>query len=368
MSQIKKNNIAILGNGQLASMLSDCADRLSLKTTAFPLLKLDKKGQIEASEIHYWVEQLKSFDVVTFEIENLPVELLKSLEKVTSVRPAIKALEVAQDRLKEKSLCTELVIPTNRYMAVSSYDDLKLAVESLGLPLVIKTRRFGYDGKGQFVIKDKNEIEQAWQALKDAQNLIAEQFVPFDYEVSQVATRDVKGDIVYYPLVRNEHRAGILRESFVLSDQQTLMIKAQKIAEKLLNHFNYVGTFAIEFFVQGDELLVNEMAPRVHNSGHWSINGATASQFENHLRAVSGLELVKPKLVAPFIMMVNLIGEDVPINWQIAEGIYPKTYGKSLRENRKMGHINVIGSSKEELKLRLNVIYQQIQAEACLAL
>ncbi|MCF6765428.1 5-(carboxyamino)imidazole ribonucleotide synthase [Thiotrichales bacterium 19S3-7] len=366
MNQNKKTNIAILGNGQLASMLADCADKLSLTTQAFPLPKTDASGLISQKEIDYWLEVLQPFDVVTFEIENIALDLLKALETVTLVRPAVTALEVAQDRLKEKTLCSQLEIPTNQYLAVSSYNDLLLAVEKLGLPLVIKTRRFGYDGKGQYVIKDRKDIEPAWQALSGASHLIAEQFVPFDFEVSQVATRDKNGQIVFYPLVRNEHRDGILRESFVLSDKQSLSLDAQTIAKKLLDHFDYIGTFAIEFFVKDNQLLVNEIAPRVHNSGHWSINGASVSQFENHLRAISDLSLVQPQLVAPFIMMVNLIGEELPDNWPTVEGVYPKSYGKSLRENRKMGHVNVVGHSKDELKLRLNDIYQQIQAMACL--
>lgn len=358
---MKFSNIAILGNGQLAMMLSESAQKLAVKTTSFSLPKIDKLGLANEDEINHWRTELKDFDALTYEIENIPVNLLKQLEVQLPVMPAIAALETAQDRLKEKELATKLHLPTNRYAAVSSLELLYEASEKLGFPLVLKTRRFGYDGKGQSIIKNKNEIETAWNNLKEAEYLIAEAFVDFDYEVSQIASRDQSGAIVFYPLTQNIHRDGILRESFVLSDKKELSLKAQKIASQLLEHFQYVGTLAIEFFVKDQSLFINEMAPRVHNSGHWSIQGATVSQFENHLRAVSGLNIIEPKVTAPYVMMINLIGEDVPEGLADISGVYPYSYGKTLRANRKMGHINIISQTKEAHIERIKQVYSKLQ-------
>ncbi|MCF6808108.1 5-(carboxyamino)imidazole ribonucleotide synthase [Thiotrichales bacterium 19S9-12] len=359
-------NIAILGNGQLAQMLSDNAEKLNVSTTSFPLPKTDRQGNIEQAEIDFWLNKLKDYDAITYEIENIPVELLEKLNQFVPVNPSIKALETAQDRLKEKKLCNTLNVPTNRFMAIKSLEDLESATELLGLPLVLKTCRFGYDGKGQFVLKEIADIQKAWALLGEAGPLIAEAFVDFEFEVSQVSTRNKNGEIIYYPLVRNEHRDGILRESYVLPNQDELSMQAKSIARVFLEYFDYVGTFAIELFARNGVLLVNEMAPRVHNSGHWSINGSTVSQFENHLRAVSDQNLVQPELVSPYAMMINLIGEDVPENWRNQDGIYARSYGKSLRENRKMGHINITADSKEELNQRLNAAYDQLAAQPCL--
>ena len=357
--------IAILGNGQLAAMMHDVSGRIGLETTDFPLPKINKDGKCSNAEISLWVQKLKDFDVVTYEMENIPVSLLEAVNEIVPVYPAVSALASSQDRMIEKTTFTKLDIQTNAFMSIDSQLDLEKAAQKFGYPFIIKTRRFGYDGKGQYVLKSENDISLAWDTLGE-HALIAESFVKFDYEVSQIASRSVSGEIVFYPLVRNEHREGILRETYVLEMSETLSKKGQAAIEKTLNYFDYVGTLAMEFFVVGDALYVNEMAPRVHNSGHWSIDGAVASQFENHLRAVAVQELGETNPTHTYTMMINLIGEDIlDDRFSALQGVTVKSYGKSLRENRKMGHINIVSDSEKVFKETVEKVYQEIKAAPC---
>ncbi|WP_116963485.1 5-(carboxyamino)imidazole ribonucleotide synthase [Fastidiosibacter lacustris] len=356
--------IAIVGNGQLAQMLIESVKDLAFKIDAYPLPEINQNGHSNAHEIVMWQNKLKSYDVVTYEIENISVELLKAVAQETQVYPAIGALKVAQDRLAEKKLFTELEIETNNFIEVNSKEDLLLAKDLLGFPFVLKKRRFGYDGKGQFVIKAAADLQQAWDALGQY-DLIAESFVNFDFEVSQVASCDQFSNIVFYPLVRNEHREGILRETHVLTDASELSMVAQEVVKRFIRHFNYVGTFAMEFFVKGNTLYANEIAPRVHNSGHWSIDGANISQFRNHMLAITKEEIVQVKVNARHIMMINLIGENVP-KCQLPENVYVKSYGKELRAGRKMGHINIVDNELETFIESVNIIYKNVAAKSCL--
>lgn len=365
----KRFQLAILGDGQLATMLKESAENLNVDIKIFPLPKINNEGEISQDETKNWIKDLAYFDAVTFEIENIPVNFLREIEKTVRISPSIYALEVAQDRLKEKNLCDQLSIPTNNYFACESLNDLNSASLQLDFPFILKTRRFGYDGKGQFVIKNNNEIKEAWDELKNAKYLIAESFVSFDFEVSQIATRNQNGEIVYYPLVRNEHREGILRETHVLDFPNNLVLEAKETIKTILEHFNYIGTLAVEFFVKENQLFVNEMAPRVHNSGHWSINGTQASQFENHIRAVCGFDLGSSQTIAKNMMMINLIGEDVPESLQVERlGVYSKSYHKGLRENRKMGHINIVSNDINDFKEKVDLIYEEINAKPCLSI
>jgi 5-(carboxyamino)imidazole ribonucleotide synthase len=358
--------IAILGNGQLATMMHDVSGKLELSTTDFPLPEISKDGSCSMSESALWVQKLKNFDVVTYEIENIPVSLLEAVNNIVPVYPAISALASSQDRLIEKNTFTELNIQTNSFVMIDSQVDLEQAANTFWYPFIIKTRRFGYDGKGQYVLKSASDISRAWDSLGE-HALIAESFVKFDYEVSQIASRSKFGEIVYYPLVRNEHREGVLRETHVLGMNEALTGKAQAAIKKVLNHFDYVGTLAMEFFVVGDALYVNEMAPRVHNSGHWSIDGAVTSQFENHLRAVAELPLGQTSPIRTYTMMINLIGEDVlDDRFGGLQGVTVKSYGKSLRANRKMGHINIVSDSEKVFKSTIEKVYHEIKAMPCL--
>ncbi|WP_119328298.1 5-(carboxyamino)imidazole ribonucleotide synthase [Cysteiniphilum halobium] len=356
--------IAILGNGQLAQMLIESAEDLDVSIDTYPLPVIDRYGKSTPEEINLWQEKLQHYDVVTYESENISVNLLQAVSQKTRIFPAIKVLSVAQDRLLEKDNFKQLEINTNNYMRVDSFSELQKAAKLLSLPFIIKTRRFGYDGKGQYVIKTSECLEKAWEALGEY-SLIAESFVPFDYEVSQIASRDQFGHIAFYPLVRNEHRDGILRETHVLIKRNELCLDAQEAVKHLLEYFDYVGTFAVEFFVKNNQLFANEMAPRVHNSGHWSINGANVSQFENHMRAISGESVVDIKTLAQHILMINLIAEDVP-DIQLPVNSYAKSYGKSLRAGRKMGHINIVDNELETFINSVKMIYQNIKAKPCL--
>jgi 5-(carboxyamino)imidazole ribonucleotide synthase len=296
-------------------------------------------------------------DVVTYEFENVPVAAARHLAKRIPVFPPPNALETAQDRLAEKTLFTRLGIPTPGFAAVDSREQLAAAMGSLGLPAVLKTRRMGYDGKGQTVLRAASELDAAWKQLGSVP-LILESFVPFDRELSSVAVRSRDGHAAFYPLAQNEHREGILRVSIAPApgiDAQT-QATAESHSRAVLEALNYVGVLAIEWFQVGDQLLANEMAPRVHNSGHWTQDGAVTSQFENHLRAILGLPLGDP---APrgHAAMINLIGTiPAPADVLSHPGTHLHLYGKDPRPGRKLGHINLCEPNPSALEYRLSAL------------
>ena len=358
--------IAILGNGQLARMLNESITTIDIQVDIYPLPKINKDGSSSWEDISNWKRKLKGYDVVTYEIENIAVNLLKEIEKDIPVFPPIKAIEVSQDRFVEKTEFSKLDIKTNDYMKISSYNELTTASEKFNFPFIIKTRRFGYDGKGQFIIHQKSDMLKAWNQLGNYE-LIAESYVNFDFEVSQIACRDKNGNIVYYPLVRNEHKEGILRETHVLNFDKHLVDQAQGYIKKLLCYFNYVGTLSVEFFVLNDELLINEIAPRVHNSGHWSINGAKTSQFKNHMLSISGFELGKTDRQSLHITMVNLIGEDITDDrYKKHSNIFSKSYKKDVRPGRKMGHINILSDNLHQHNKLIDSVYDGLVANRIL--
>lgn len=282
-------------------------------------------------------------DVVTYEFENVPVEAARFLQESVPVYPPPAALEMAQDRLVEKESFRELGIGTAPYRPVDSPEDLADALEELGTPAVLKTRRWGYDGKGQELIREPDQAGSAWETLGHRGSLILEGFVEFSRELSVLAARGRDGDARFYPLVQNEHRQGILRLSRAPAPEvsDALQGRAEDYARRVLDRLEYVGVVAIELFQVEGELLANEMAPRVHNSGHWTIDGATCSQFENHLRAVCGLPLGPPRCLG-HAAMLNLLG-DVPASADILriDGAHLHLYDKSPRPGRKVGHVNV---------------------------
>lgn len=358
--------VAILGNGQLAMMLTESVSAYdNVKVDSFDLPQIDALGQSNANEKMRFVEMLRDYDVVTYEIENIDAELLRQVNEIVPVFPSIDALSMSQDRYVEKSTFNALSISTNQWCTVDSYEDLVQASTVLGYPFVVKTRRFGYDGKGQYIIKSEADIAKAWACLPH-QMLLAEAFVDFDYEVSQVASRDQQGNIVFYPLVENKHRDGILRETIPLAQHHPLEAQAREIVTKLLVHFDYVGSFAVEFFVKGLDLYVNETAPRVHNSGHWSMSGCDVGQFENHMRAVMGLDVVEPTVLFSHHLMINLIGEAVDVNLFVdTETVYVKDYLKTVREGRKMGHINIHANDDNTFSKIVNSVYNKVKAKPC---
>jgi 5-(carboxyamino)imidazole ribonucleotide synthase len=287
-------------------------------------------------------------DLVTYEFENVPVSTVESLASSTIVRPGSAALEMAQDRLREKQGFERLGIATNRYKAVESREELEAALQEIGLPAVVKTRRMGYDGKGQAIIRAEGDLKEAWSAV-GGQPLLVESYVDFDRELSLVAVRSRDGAFAAYPLVENVHEGGILYTTVAPAADvpKALQKKAEDAMLRLMEDLQYVGVMAIEFFQVGDELLANEMAPRVHNSGHWTLDGAVTSQFENHLRAILGLPLGGTDAKGVTVML-NLLGGAPHLETVIAEPrAHLHLYDKRSRPNRKVGHINVVSHDAE---------------------
>ncbi len=355
--------IGIIGAGQLGQMLGFAARDLGVEC-----IFLDPSDQPPAAACGDVIQRpfddpaalaelAGTCDVVTYEFENVPVEALHRIEDKVAIYPPAGALQHSQDRLDEKQLFDRLGIPLPGYHVVDGRDDIEAAADRLGLPLVIKTRRLGYDGKGQFVIRDNADIETAWRTL-GGNDLIAEQWVPFDYEVSCIGVRNVAGDIVTYPLSHNVHEGGILRTSRSPVDAPALAETAEGYVRTMLEHLDYVGTLALELFVCGDELLANEFAPRVHNSGHWSIEGSETSQFENHLRAILNRPLGSTASVG-HAGMVNLIG-DIPAAAREIDDTYVHDYGKSPRPGRKLGHITVINDAAAARDKFLDTVHRTV--------
>ncbi|MGI9627949.1 MAG: 5-(carboxyamino)imidazole ribonucleotide synthase [Longimicrobiales bacterium] len=282
-------------------------------------------------------------DVVTYEFENVPVDSARRLGERVQVLPPPAALQMAQDRLVEKKGFEALGIPTPDFHPIDGVTHVDSALAAVGLPAVLKTRRFGYDGKGQSVVNTEVEARQFVEASEGP--LIAEAFVSFDRELSIIAVAGQNGDQLFYPITENHHSGGILRVSYAPAEAvaPALQRKAEDIAGALIEHLGYVGVLAVELFQVGQELMANEIAPRVHNSGHWTLDGAQVSQFENHIRAVTGLPLGDVSALGPSAM-VNLIGTLPDTAAVVAvPGARLHLYGKSPRPGRKLGHVNVLG-------------------------
>lgn len=350
--------IGILGGGQLARMLCLAGIPLGLEFRV-----LDPSPQACAALVaehlradYEDVNALELFadglDVVTYEFENVPRRTAQWLAERIPVFPPPPALEKSQDRLIEKQFLQELDVPTAWFSAISSEEQLRDAAGEIVFPCnpcVLKTRRFGYDGKGQIVLREETDIAAAWNELK-AQELILEGFVRFDRELSLLSVRRQDGEIRFYPLVENHHREGILRLSLAPAPDCSpgLQQQAEFFTRRVLEALDYVGVLAIEFFESGGTLIANEMAPRVHNSGHWTIEGAECSQFENHVRAVAGLPLGSTSLTGVSAML-NIIG-DLPDTRKIleTEHAHLHLYGKAPRIGRKIGHVTVLEQNMEQ--------------------
>jgi 5-(carboxyamino)imidazole ribonucleotide synthase len=338
--------VGIVGAGQLGRMMALAGYPLGLE---FLFLDKDARtpgGQVapllagELSDRALLGELSSRCEVVTFDWENVPVDALENLPGAARIAPPLRALAAAQDRLSEKRTFELLGIPTTQYATIDSRAALETAVKAIGLPGVLKTRRLGYDGKGQFVLRKAADLDKAWDALGKAP-LLYENLVPFDAEVSIIAVRGINGDLAFYPLNLNVHREGILRLTRAPYGNAALTRQAQRAAKKLLEHFKYVGVLTIEFFVRKGQLIANEMAPRVHNSGHWTIEGAVTSQFENHVRAIAGLPLGSTA-ARGHSAMINLIGELPARGPLLAEaGMHWHDYGKGPRPGRKLGHLTL---------------------------
>jgi len=349
------DTIGILGGGQLGRMLALAAARLGLKAQVFapdPDSPAFDVVQNATCAEYADVEALEIFasdvDVITYEFENIPSSTALILAARRPVLPDPKVLETTQDRLAEKDFVTSLGIATARYADVSSAQDLKAAMARIGLSAVLKTRRFGYDGKGQAVVRPGDDPETVWADL-ETRSAILEAFVPFEREISVIAARGAGGEVVCYDVTENEHRDHILKFSHAPARiPDALAAKARAIAEKIAAALDYVGVLAVEMFVvpgtDGPGLLVNEIAPRVHNSGHWTLDGASVSQFEQHVRAIAGWPLGRP-LRHGDVTMTNLIGDEILDygQWLTRPGATVHLYGKGApRPGRKMGHVTEV--------------------------
>jgi len=360
--------IGILGGGQLGQMLVLAGAPLGLRFRVFDPSPEAVAGHIaplrcgdisDTSQLREWAQ---GTDALTYEWENVPLETVRALEQIAPVFPPTRALEIAQDRLVEKNSLRACGVPTPDFWPVSSRDELERASDASGFPCVLKTRRGGYDGKGQIVLHSPAEIAQAWNEL-GAFPLILEAFVPFMREVSILSVRAQSGDTRFWPLVENHHSGGILRLSIApATNSDELQPRAETMARAIMEKLEYVGVLALELFQIGDALVANEIAPRVHNSGHWTIEGANCSQFENHLRAVAGLPLGDTAMRTNRAAMVNLVGELPPLeDVLLVDGAHPHFYGKENRPNRKVGHITITSDDDEELANRVAQVQKLLE-------
>jgi 5-(carboxyamino)imidazole ribonucleotide synthase len=355
--------IGILGGGQLGYMLALAGYPLGLHFRFLDPSPEAPVGRIANRVTAAFNDQpaLEKFshglEVVTYEFENVPVAAANFLAERVPVYPPAAALEEAQERLREKRLFRRLEIPTTEFAEIPGRENLDAVVKQIGLPAMLKTCRMGYDGKGQWLLRTAEDVQKARPELPDVP-LILEKFVPFTRELSILGVRGRSGEIAFYPLVENHHRGGILRLSLASAPNLTasLQQEAERAARKVLEALEYVGVLCIEFFEFGGRLLANEMAPRVHNSGHWTIEGAVTSQFENHLRAILGMPLGSTAAVG-VSAMINLIGE-TPESAEVlnVSNAHLHLYGKEPRAGRKLGHVTVRADQFEKLEQRLSAL------------
>jgi 5-(carboxyamino)imidazole ribonucleotide synthase len=338
--------IGVIGAGQLGRMLALAGYPLGLR-----FVFLDQSQDAPGAQVGRIItgafddrsklaELAREVDVITFDVENVPVEAVAQIAATKPFLPPVTALGASQDRLTEKTLFRQLKIPTPAFAPVDSLADLEAAVAKIGTPGVLKTRRLGYDGRGQYQVRKPQDAAAAWETLGSVP-LIYEQFIDFSREVSIIGVRSTRGETRFYPLAANTHSAGILRYSIAPYRHPSLQKQAETHLKRLLRHFDYAGVLTIEFFVAGGRLIANEMAPRVHNSGHWTIEGAQTSQFENHVRAILGLPLGDTRALG-HCAMLNFIGT-LPALGNIlrVSGVHFHSYGKEPRPNRKLGHCTI---------------------------
>jgi 5-(carboxyamino)imidazole ribonucleotide synthase len=371
--------IGILGGGQLGYMLALAGYPLGLHFRFFdpspeaPVGRIASRVTAEFSDEAALEKFAAGLELVTYEFENVPVAAVRALAERVSVFPPPDVLQMAQDRLREKEFFQSLGIATAEFAPVAGAGDLDAAVQKISLPAVLKTCRMGYDGKGQWMLRTSEDLARAKREMQAGTTalgsnvatngnagpggapFILEKFVAFQRELSVLAVRGRTGETAVYPLVENHHRGGILRLSLAPAPRLDAVIQraAEDAARRAMEALHYVGVLAIEFFEKDGKLLANEMAPRVHNSGHWTIEGAVTSQFENHLRAVKGLPLGATSAIGSSAML-NLIGE-VPEAADVLtiRDAHLHLYGKAARAGRKLGHVTLRAGSAEQLASRL---------------
>lgn len=357
--------IGILGGGQLGRMLALAGYPLGLRFRV-----LDPNADACAGDVAELIvgtyddpAALAAFvaglDAITYEFENVPLEATSTLATFCPIYPPPGALATAQGRLTEKQFFVGLKIPTVPFVPIDETADLEHALHELGLPMVFKLRRMGYDGKGQVVVRSAEAMYDAWNELQ-GRPLIAERLITFERELSLISVRSARGAISHYPLTENLHVHGMLRRSLApaLASGHPLQGEAETYARRVLDALNYVGVLALEFFQIQGHLVINEMAPRVHNSGHWTIDGATTSQFENHLRAILGLPLGATEARGASAML-NLVGSlpDIPTLLAVP-GAHLHHYNKAPRAGRKIGHVTICATTHADLQPRLAQLEQ----------
>lgn len=345
------SRIGILGGGQLGKMLAVAASRLGFTSHIFAPNENSPASQVAFKTLTASYEDQRalikfanSVDIITYEFENIPTSALDILEKIVPIRPGREALRVSQDRIIEKDFLSGIGLKTAPYQIVDGFNSVQSASEMIGFPAILKTTRLGYDGKGQVRLSKNSDIEKEYTKLKD-NVLIYEGFIDFEFEVSVIAARNLSGQVACYDPGQNVHLNGILHTTTVpsqLTSRQT--VDAVLIASKILESLNYVGVLGVELFCTKAGLIVNEIAPRVHNSGHWTQNGCSIDQFEQHIRAIAGWPLGDGRRQTNVVMQ-NLIGDEVNHVPELAkdENISLHLYGKTeIKPGRKMGHFNLV--------------------------
>ncbi len=348
--------IGVLGSGQLGRMLALSAYPLGHQMRFLALSEDEPSSLLGKTFVHNNNPEIlnnfaDSSDIVTYESENTDVTIVNKISQNTKVYPSHKSLYISQHRGREKALLDKLKIPCAPYQMVNSLDDLKSAIKSIGIPSILKTATDGYDGKGQFLIKSEIQLYEAWEKMSGVESIL-EGFINFKRELSLIAVRGIDGSLAYYPLVENSHYEGILRLTIAPAQNisEPLQKKAEGYMSSLLNEIKHVGVLTIELFESDSGLLVNEIAPRVHNSGHWTIEGAQTSQFENHIRAITESPLGQTTITSKFSAMINIIGVHGPIQKVLkTKNAHLHLYNKEERTGRKLGHITLTSNSTDEL-------------------
>lgn len=367
-------HVLVLGAGQLARMMSLAGAPLNVEISAFDVASENIVHPLTQTVIGQGLTSaIARADVITAEFEHIPHPILDECEQSGKFLPTTEAIKAGGDRRIEKALLDNAKVRNAKYYVINNRTDFDAAIQHVGLPMVLKSALGGYDGKGQWRLKDPAQVDTIWDEMAQCidttpnQAIVAEEFVPFHREVSLVGARGKDGSVVVYPLAENVHTDGVLSLSTAI-DETALQAQAKQMFTAVANSLDYVGVLALEFFDLDGELLVNEIAPRVHNSGHWTQQGAETCQFENHLRAVCGLPLGSTALIRPTAML-NILGEDTLPESVLAEaGCHVHWYGKEKRAGRKMGHINVCASTPDALMNKLHALSQQLDSDAFPAL
>jgi 5-(carboxyamino)imidazole ribonucleotide synthase len=367
-------HVLVLGAGQLARMMSLAGAPLNIKISAFDVRSENIVHPLTLEVLGNGLEHaIAEADVITAEFEHIPLDVLEICEKSGKFLPSTEAIKAGGDRRIEKGLLDSAGVKNAKYAIINTREDFDAAIAHVGLPMVLKSALGGYDGKGQWRLKTLDDVDTIWAEMaeciaeSESQAIVAEEFVPFQREVSLVGARNKQGELAIYPLAENVHTDGVLTLSTAI-DEAELQAQAAQMFTAVAESLDYVGVLALEFFDVNGQLLVNEIAPRVHNSGHWTQQGADTCQFENHLRAVCDMPLGSTQAIRA-TSMVNILGEDtLPEAVHSLSGCHVHWYGKDKRAGRKMGHINVTANDKAALKAQLVALSELLDEAAFPAL